>query len=287
MGQEVVVEFLEGDPDHPLITGSVYNAEQKPPYDQPDEMTKSTIKSNSTKGGVGFNEIRFEDLKGKEQVFIHAQRNMDVRVNGAEMESVGGDRNLTIGGEKDGQKSGDQKEMVYRNKHLKVHRHQFEQIGGDMVLTVGGVDDGTGDQYILIKGQKIEEMQDGSLLKVTGDFDEEVDGNRTTLVKNGSYNVSVDNGFLVSGGQEIHLVSPLKVVIESSSILTLKVGGNFVNITPLGVDIFGTLVNINSGGAPASGSPVVAAGVKVQPLPLPDSPAGADDAKSGQKSARS
>jgi type VI secretion system secreted protein VgrG len=287
MGQEVVVEFLEGDPDHPLITGSVYNAEQKPPYDQPDEMTKSTIKSNSTKGGVGFNEIRFEDLKGKEQVFIHAQRNMDVRVNASEMESVGGDRNLTIGGEKDGQKSGDQKEMVYRNKHLKVHRHQFEQIGGDMVLTVGGVDDGTGDQYILIKGQKIEEMQDGSLLKVTGDFDEEVDGNRTTLVKNGSYNVSVDNGFLVSGGQEIHLVSPLKVVIESSSILTLKVGGNFVNITPLGVDIFGTLVNINSGGAPASGSPVVAAGVKVQPLPLPDSPADADDAKSGQKSARS
>src|ERR1700690_89140 len=79
INQEVVVSFLEGDPDRPLITGSVYNAVQMPPYAMPDNMTRSTVKSYSTKGGGGFNEIRFEDKKGSEQVFIHGERNLDIR----------------------------------------------------------------------------------------------------------------------------------------------------------------------------------------------------------------
>jgi type VI secretion system secreted protein VgrG len=75
IGQEVIVDFLEGDPDQPIITGRVYNAEHMPPYELPAEMTKSTIKTNSSKGSGGFNEIRFEDKKGEEQVFMHAERN--------------------------------------------------------------------------------------------------------------------------------------------------------------------------------------------------------------------
>ncbi|MCI0417770.1 MAG: type VI secretion system tip protein VgrG, partial [Acidobacteria bacterium] len=72
IGQEVVVSFLDGDPDRPLITGLVYNGESMPPYKLPDEKTKATFKSYSSKGGGGFNEIRLEDKKGSEQFFIHA-----------------------------------------------------------------------------------------------------------------------------------------------------------------------------------------------------------------------
>jgi type VI secretion system secreted protein VgrG len=79
IGQEVVVDFLEGDPDRPIVTGRVYNADQLPPYTLPANMTQSGIKSRSSKGGSGenFNEIRFEDKKGDEQVYIHAEKNQD------------------------------------------------------------------------------------------------------------------------------------------------------------------------------------------------------------------
>jgi len=78
IGQEVVVEFLEGDPDRPLVTGVVYNAEQMPHYTLPDEKTKSYVKTNSSMGGDGHNEVRFEDKAGEEQFYMHAQKNMDV-----------------------------------------------------------------------------------------------------------------------------------------------------------------------------------------------------------------
>ena len=80
IGQEVVVSYLEGDPDRPLVTGVVYNAEQMPAYTCQTKETKSYMKTNTSLGGVGFNEIRFEDKKDKEQIFIHAERNMDLRV---------------------------------------------------------------------------------------------------------------------------------------------------------------------------------------------------------------
>ena len=75
IGQEVIVEFLEGDPDHPIVTGRVYNGDHRTPYKLPQFATRSGIKSQSSKGGGGFNEIRFEDKKGEEQVFLHAERN--------------------------------------------------------------------------------------------------------------------------------------------------------------------------------------------------------------------
>lgn len=90
IGQEVVVDFLEGNPDRPLVIGSVYNAEQMPPYSLPGNMTQSGIKSRSSKGGGGdnFNEIRFEDLKGSEELYIHAEKDMNSIVEN--------DRNTTI-----------------------------------------------------------------------------------------------------------------------------------------------------------------------------------------------
>ena len=90
IGQEVIVDFIGGDPDYPIITGRVYNADHMPPYELPKYQEYSTIKSHSTKHGSGtdWNELRFVDYKGKEQVFIHANWRMDVRVKWKKYETV-------------------------------------------------------------------------------------------------------------------------------------------------------------------------------------------------------
>ena len=129
IGQEVVVSFLEGDPDQPLIIGSVYNDEQMPPYELPGERTKSTIKSYSSKGGGGFNEFRFEDKKGKEQIFIHAERNQDIRVKNDALEWIGKDRNLIV--------KGDQLEKIEGDKHLAITGDQNEKVDGTVSLKAG------------------------------------------------------------------------------------------------------------------------------------------------------
>ena len=98
IGQEVVVEFLEGDPDRPLITGRVYHGTNMPPYALPDEMTKSTIKSNSSKGGGGFNELRFEDKKGKEEIYIHGQKDWTIAILNDKNQTIGHDETLKVDG---------------------------------------------------------------------------------------------------------------------------------------------------------------------------------------------
>jgi type VI secretion system secreted protein VgrG len=98
IGQEVLVSFLDGNPDRPIVTGSVYNAEQVTPYTLPDDQTKSTLKSNSSKGGEGFNEILFQDKQGSEQLQIHAQKDMDIEVLNNYTQTVTKDYSLTVNG---------------------------------------------------------------------------------------------------------------------------------------------------------------------------------------------
>jgi len=98
IGQEVVVDFLEGDPDHPLITGRVYNAEQMPPWGLPGSQNISGIKSNSTKGGGGYNEISMDDSKGKEKITIHAQHDMSTTVRNNDSQTVYHDRTIHVDG---------------------------------------------------------------------------------------------------------------------------------------------------------------------------------------------
>lgn len=133
IGDEVVVSFLEGDPDRPLITGRVYNAENKVPYELPNEKTKFAIKSHSSKGGGGMNELRFEDLKGKEQVFMHAEKDMDLRVKNVRKEYVGSTTHLIVGGS--------QKEKVSGKKSVDVGSDQMEKIGGSQSLDVAADQD--------------------------------------------------------------------------------------------------------------------------------------------------
>jgi type VI secretion system secreted protein VgrG len=148
IGQEVIVDFIEGDPDRPIITGRVYNAASMPPYALPGEKTKSTVKTNSSKGGGGFNELRFEDLKGSEQLFIHAEKDKHVRVKNDRVEWIGNDSHLMV--------KHDQLESVDGNKHLTVKGDQNEKVDGGYSLKVAqDVQTKTNTKFAADAGQEI------------------------------------------------------------------------------------------------------------------------------------
>jgi len=136
MGQEVIVSFREGDPDQPIITGRVYNDDNMPPYELPANATQSGVKTRSSKQGTpdNFNELRFEDKKGSEEVYIHAEKDQNNIVENNKTISVGNDQSQTI----------------TNNKTTKVGVNHTENIGGNMKLKIDG------SQDIAITGNKKE-----------------------------------------------------------------------------------------------------------------------------------
>jgi len=137
IGQEVIVDFLEGDPDRPIITGRVYHGENAPPYYPPQNKTKSTIKSNSSPGGGGFNELRFEDLKGQEEVYFQAEKDWNLLTKNDKNQTVGHNETLAVGNNRDKQVGVNQSETIGANKTIQVGANHSEQIGGNMTLMVG------------------------------------------------------------------------------------------------------------------------------------------------------
>ncbi len=290
IGQEVVVAFEEGDPDRPIIVGVVYNSDQMPPYlgNGPDGKHKndnkvSGYKSNDTLGGAGFNEWRFDDNKGKEQVFIHAEKDMDVRVKNDLKERVLNDHHLIVGGEKDGKKTGDDLEKVFRDRFTEIKRHQEEKIGGDVKLKIGGGDEGKGNLDTSIAGKRTTTIGDKDDLHVKGDARTKVDGGLSVNV-GGNTQEKTGTNWAHDAGNEIHLRAGMKVVIEAGVQLSLKGPGGFIDIGPSGVTIQGTMVLINSGGAAGTGSGSSPASPDDAAEAKPKEPAVADDAKTGQSS---
>ncbi|MBI4955382.1 MAG: type VI secretion system tip protein VgrG [Myxococcales bacterium] len=143
IGQEVVVEFLEGDPDRPLIVGRVYHGTNVPPYVLPAEKTKSTIRSDSTPGGGGFNELMFEDGKGKEEIFLHAQKDWTIGVENDKTQTVGHDEKLTVAHDRTKEVEHDQKEKVGNDKSIAVGGSHSESIAKAEAITVGAASDHT------------------------------------------------------------------------------------------------------------------------------------------------
>ena len=278
IGQEVVVDFLEGDPDRPIVVGSVYNRDQMPHYDPEQEKTKTYIKTNSSKGGDGFNELMFEDKKDAERVFIHAEKNMDCRVKGSSKTRIYGHRHQIIGTEE----GGDQRELIRQNKHLSVKKNQVEKIEGNLELMVGG-GNGGGNADILIENQRTEAIGAGSDLVIGGARREQV-GQNASLEVGGDQYTKVANLSATEAGQEIHLKAGTKVVIEAGMQLTIKGSGGFVDIGPAGVTIQGTMVKINSGGAPGSGSGCRTDAPQQAKQAQPIEPDEAHNSSSGRKS---
>ena len=145
IGQEVIVDFLEGDPDRPIITGRVYNAEQMPPYGLPGEATKSGWKSNSSLGGGGWNELMFEDKAGSELVYFQAEKDHDELVKNNETRHIGNDWSEEVVHDATQWVGNNRDETVDNCKttHVKVDRtvnidhDDTETVGNNRALTVG------------------------------------------------------------------------------------------------------------------------------------------------------
>ncbi len=260
IGQEVLVSFLEGDPDRPVITGRVYNADQMPPYTLPDYQTRSTFMSRSSKGGgaSNYNELRFEDLKGKEQIFMNAEKDMDLRVENDSREFIGANRHLVV--------TANQTEQVQADKHLHVQGNHFEKIDSNMSLQVGG--------------NQMESVTGNKSLSVTGNQSESVTGN-VSLAVTGNQDVT-NMAYAMKSNTAIHLNAGMSAVIEAGMELTLKAGANFIDIGPAGIFISGTpMVFINSGGA--AGSAPDASPQSPDSPTAPKDPDTADDGSKGTK----
>lgn len=217
VGQEVIVEFLNGHPDRPVITGCLYNEENLPPYALPDHQTRSTIKTHSTPEGELYNELRFEDKKDEEQLLIHAAKDHEITTANDRVEHVGNDTHLTV--------INDRLELIHKDHH--------EAIGGMHKLTIGlgaegveGADGETkgeveegGGQHIMIKGPRLVEIGGKSSLKVAEDVAETFEKNHATAVTEQRY------------------LKAKTIVLEAEENLTLHVGDHFIAITADGIKI--------------------------------------------------
>jgi type VI secretion system secreted protein VgrG len=206
IGQEVVVDFLEGDPDRPLITGRVYNAEQMPPYDLPGSMTESGIKSRSSKGGspANYNELRFEDKKGAEMVTLHAEKDQSISVEHDESHTVGHDRTKTIDHDETSHIKHDRTETVDNNETITIHGNRTETVDKDEKITIHGnrtevVDK---DETITIHGNRTETVDKNETITIHGGRTETVDKNESITISGGrTENVSKDESITIGGGR--------------------------------------------------------------------------------------
>lgn len=194
IGQEVIVEFIEADPDRPIITGRVYNGVAMPPYDLPANATRTTIKTNSSTGGGGFNELRFEDKKGQEQIFMHAERNRDLRVKKDNLEFIG------------------------ECEHIMVKKDRFEKVDGDVHLKVGGEqNEQVGESYSLKTGMNIFHKAGTRIAQDAG----------TEVHIKGGMNVVIEAGMMITlkAGGGFITVGPTGVAISGTPVL-INSGGS-------------------------------------------------------------
>ncbi|XXX80122.1 type VI secretion system tip protein TssI/VgrG [Sorangium sp. So ce134] len=263
IGHEVLVGFLNGDPDQPIIVGRVFNATQRVPYKLPEHKTRSTWKSDSSPGSNGFNEIMFEDLKGKELMYVQAQKNLRKLVKNDETitignnrqklvvmnetETTGANRTVTTGANRTEITGANRTQITGGNSEKLVRGDEVEKTDGNLTLYVGQ------DQDIVVRQVKRERVDGDSHLRVKGKRNQKVDGNQSLIV-GGDRHETVGSSYALNVGQEIHLKAGSALVIEAAQDLTIKGPGGFIRIDAGGITIKGTLVRINSGGSAGSGS---------------------------------
>ncbi|WP_080949927.1 type VI secretion system tip protein VgrG [Citrobacter amalonaticus] len=252
VGQEVIVDFLNGDPDQPIVMGRTYHQDNRSPGSLPGTKTQMTIRSKTYKGS-GFNELRFDDATGKEQVYIHAQKNMDTEVLNNRTTDVKVDHTETIG------------------------NNQTITVGLGQTVTVGKKNAGGHDQTITVAHDRSITVRNDQTLKVTNDRRVDVshdDGlyvandRKVTVDGRQEHKTTGDHISLVAGKHSLEVKGDLArkitgelgikardtVVLEGGGKITLKVGASFVVIHAGGVDITGPRINLNGGGSP--GTPV-------------------------------
>ena len=233
IGQEVIVSYLEGDPDRPLVTGAVYNSVQAVPYTLPDEQTKSTVKTNSSKGGNGFNEIRFEDKKDSEELYFHAQKDQKIVVENDRAKSVlhnetntiKQDRSTTI------QEGNDTYVVSKGNRTFKVETgNETYEVKGTRDLTI------TGDETHTNKGNFTQTISGNYELKVSGNLTIDVTGS-----------VTIKSGQSMTHEAQMSLTNKAGTSLTNEAQADITNKGNASNTVESGgiTTIKGSLVKIN------------------------------------------
>lgn len=252
IGDEVMVEFLEGNPDRPIITGRVYNGALPPPYKLPDHATVTGMKTRSSKGGGegNFNELRFDDKKGAEYVWLQAEKDYHLLVKN------------------------DASETVKNNAWTHIEKSNARQIGENLTLEVGKV------ATIAVKEDTHAKLGADLNLAVTGAMNVKTDeaiavkgGQAISITSGQGMDVSIGQGLKLSANSTVHIKSTAGVVIDGGTQLCIKAGGAFITLGPEGVSIQGTMVKVNSGGSAGSASAAANANPtapKEPTLPDPD-----------------
>jgi type VI secretion system secreted protein VgrG len=251
VGQEVLVAFLDGDPDQPVIVGRLHNVGQPVPYSLPEHKTVSTWKTHSSPGGDGFNEIKLEDKKGSELFYVQAERNLRKLVKHDEHEVTRHNRSMGIRGELTTSVGG--------GEARKVGGGRFTCIGGDDKLHIKGSAHLTVEEELMetVRGTRYS-LTDGKWFQTVGGRVDQFFKNNLRLRVNGTTtshyvgdHAEIHDADYRLGMQNMH-ISGMSLVVEASMDISLKGPGGFIRIDPAGVVIVGNLVRINSGGSPAS-----------------------------------
>jgi len=219
IGHEVIVTFLDGNPDRPIVTGAVYNGNNKPPY---SSKTQSGIKTRSTKNGsaTNYNELRFEDKKGSEQVYIHAEKNLDTMVENDETLTVDNDRtktvnnneNSTIENDRNKTVNNNQTESIKNNKTIDVGKDHTETIGSNMMIMVDK------DLKESIKGNYTENVTEDYALQAKTIT---LQANDKITIRTGAAQIVMkSNGDITLSGKTINIKGSANVVIKGSKVIT-------------------------------------------------------------------
>ncbi len=232
IGMEVVVEFLEGDPDKPLVTGCVYNGKNKVPYALPAHKTRSTFKTN-THQGTGFNELRFEDEDDEEEIFLHAQKYLNAVI------------------------LDDETWLTEGSRHRRIDGSQSRSVGGDDDLEVKGgrTVQVTGSTQTTVAGSTLSEVTLSDMRKVGRDRMHEIEGSDDLFIHE-TLRIETGGAVHAKTGTTHFIEVGDTLAITAGSTISFNVGGNFIKIDGTGITIDGTMTRINSGGSAAKGKTV-------------------------------
>lgn len=246
IGQEVIVDFLEGDPDRPIITGRVYDGANMPPYALGTNASRSVLRSHSTKGGGpnNFNELSFEDKLGSEQVFLQAEKDLTILVKNDESRDVVHDRMKKIGHDETVEVGNNRTEHVTKDETIHIGQNRTETVGQDerIVITGGRTESVGKDEHLTINGARTHKVGQDESIFITGARLEKVDlgehvtiaGPRTLQVNKddtvnigGKSTVAVSHDQIVTVGKKLTVNATDEIILKSGrASITLKSNGD-------------------------------------------------------------